>query len=53
MEQMWIRNTVHEVKNNLKIPKGKSETINRRRTDNKMAKRTGTTMIYKTIYTEN
>jgi len=35
----------------LKIPKGKSESVNRRRTDNTMAKRKrteGQTTIYKT-----
>ena len=39
------------VKKSLKIPKGKSESVYRRRTDNTMAKRIGTkgqTTIYKT-----
>ena len=39
------------IKNSLKIPKGQSESVYRRRTDNTMAKRKSTkgqTMIYKT-----
>ena len=43
--QMWA------YKKRLKIPKGYSETVNRRRTDNTMAKRkstNGQTTIYKT-----
>jgi len=32
-------NTKSEVKKSLKIPKGQSETVYRRRTDNTMAKR--------------
>ena len=42
--------------NNSKIPKGYSETIYRRRSDNATAKRKaikGQTTIYKTLYTEN
>jgi hypothetical protein len=39
------------IKKSLKIPKGQSESVYRRRTDNTMVKRKGTkgqTMIYKT-----
>jgi len=34
--------------NSLKIPKGQSESINRRKTDNSMANRKRQTTIYKT-----
>jgi hypothetical protein len=34
--------TLCDKKKSLKIPKGKSESVNRRRTDNIMAKRKGT-----------
>ena len=36
----------------MKVPKGKSESVNRRRTDNALAKRkraNGQTMIFKTL----
>jgi len=42
-----------QIKKSLQIPKGQSESINRRRTDNTMAKRKGTkgkTTIYKPIH---
>jgi hypothetical protein len=42
------------IKKSLKIPKGQSESIYRRRTDNTMAKRKrtrGQTTIYKTLHT--
>ena len=58
MEIVFDMNTQHVInfgKKSLKIPKGQSESVNRRRTDNTMAKRKSTkgqTTIYKT-YTCN
>jgi hypothetical protein len=48
---LWHRCSVTANKKSLKIPKGQSESIYRRRTDNTMAKRKSTkgqTTIYKT-----
>jgi len=44
---------ISSVKKSLKVPKGESETVNQRRTNNTMAKIKGTigqTMIYKTLH---
>jgi len=44
---------IHRLKNCLKIPNGKSESVNRRRVDITMAKRErtkGQTMIYTTLH---
>ena len=56
----FIRGTIYlrlmNAKKRLKISKGLSETINRRRTDNAMAKRQRgkvQTMVFKTLHTEN
>ena len=35
---MWVQNTENSYEKRLKIPKGQSEAVNRRRADNTMAK---------------
>ena len=51
MQRNWLHRELNVTKKSLKIPKGQSESVYRRRTDNTMAKRKSTkgqTTIYKT-----